>query len=312
MIVEDQQSAVTLSTMEGEQTALVPSTSVREPTTLAMTVEDQQSAVALSTMEGDQTALVPFNSKDKDEATIVSLTVEDHQCPVIPSMKESKKTPLATTTSESIITKLDTPVEDQQSLVTSDSMEGEKENQQNLVTSSNGEVENKFWSAFANFIKHKQPPNSKQSEPSALVSSYLESKMLGLNSQIDSGILNDRAPVGSVDRDVESIKSFPLPSMPTMNKKTELIPSCSVRKLYVESFTFYKVLGEGSFGKVVLATHPATDQKLAVKFIKKRQLLRSGPQLALDERCILEVGRECPYITHIYGSFQTKVSLFIS
>ncbi|XP_073453726.1 protein kinase C delta type-like [Aquarana catesbeiana] len=74
----------------------------------------------------------------------------------------------------------------------------------------------------------------------------------------------------------------------------------------MESFTFHKVLGRGSFGKVMLATHLATNQKLAVKFVDKRQLLKSGPSIALAERCILEEGRECPYITHIYGSFQTK------
>ncbi|XP_073454089.1 uncharacterized protein [Aquarana catesbeiana] len=293
MTVEDQPSAVSPSTIEGEQTALVPSTSQDEATP-AMTVEDQPSAVSPSTIEGEQTALVPSTSEDEDEATIVSLTVEGHQYPVIPSTKDSEDTPLATTTSESII-KLDTAMEDQQSIISSEIVEGENpqapstsemkldtvnENQQNSLTPSNDEVENKCWAAFADFIKQKEPSNCKMSESPPLVPSL---------------------PVQG-----------PPPSIPTMNKKTsELVPP-SIRKLYVETFTFHKVLGEGSFGKVVLATHPATDQKLAVKFISKRKLLRSGPSLALTERCILEEGRECPYITHIYGSFQTKVSILIS
>ncbi|XP_077346398.1 uncharacterized protein LOC143990046 [Lithobates pipiens] len=291
MTVEDQPSAVSPSTIEGEQTALVPSTSDNEAT-LAMTVEDQPSAVSPSTIEGEQTALVL--STNDNEATL-AMTVEDQPRAVSPSTIEGKQTALVSANSDNEAT-LAITVEDQPSAVSPSTIEGEQialvpstseikldtvnENQQNSLTPSNGEVENKFWASFANFMKQQQPPKCKISESSPLVPSYLGDKMSVWSS---------------------------LSSIPTMNKKTsELVPSCSIRKLYAETFTFHEELGEGSFGKVVLATHPATNQKLAVKFISKRKLLRCGPWMALTERWILEEGRECPYITHIYGSFQTN------
>ncbi|XP_077314488.1 uncharacterized protein LOC143934609 [Lithobates pipiens] len=290
MTEEDQPSAVSRSTIEGEQTALVSSTSDNEATP-AMTVEDLPSAVSPSTIEGKQTALV---SSTSDNEETLAMTVEDQPSAVSPSTIEGEQTALVSSTSDEAT--LAITVEDQPSTVSSSTIEGEQtalvpstseikldtvnENQQNSLTPSNGEVENKFWASFANFIKQQQPPKCKISKSSPLVPSYLGDKMSGQS---------------------------PPSSIPTMNKKTsELVPSCSIRKVYAETFTFHKELGEGSFGKVVLATHPATDQKLAVKFISKRKLLRFGPYMALTERWILEEGRECPYITHIYGSFQTN------
>lgn len=62
--------------------------------------------------------------------------------------------------------------------------------------------------------------------------------------------------------------------------------------------------------QVALASHPATDQKLAVKVVKKRQLLQEDPKSVLTERQILEKVGESPFCTHAYGTFQSEEDLF--
>ncbi|XP_040278335.1 protein kinase C epsilon type-like [Bufo bufo] len=75
----------------------------------------------------------------------------------------------------------------------------------------------------------------------------------------------------------------------------------------LESFTFHKILGEGGYGKVMLATHPACQQQLAVKLVKKRVLLQDFKDNVLIERQVLEVTGKSPLFTHAYATFQTKV-----
>ncbi|XP_040289877.1 protein kinase C delta type-like [Bufo bufo] len=74
----------------------------------------------------------------------------------------------------------------------------------------------------------------------------------------------------------------------------------------LESFTFHKILGEGGFGKVMLATHPDCQQQLAVKLVKKRVLLQNFRNKVLIERQVLEVTGKSPLFTHAYATFQTK------
>ncbi|XP_040278338.1 protein kinase C delta type-like [Bufo bufo] len=74
----------------------------------------------------------------------------------------------------------------------------------------------------------------------------------------------------------------------------------------LESFTFHKILGEGGYGKVMLATHPACQQQLAVKLVKKRVLLQDFKDNVLIERQVLEVTGKSPLFTHAYATFQTK------
>lgn len=89
-------------------------------------------------------------------------------------------------------------------------------------------------------------------------------------------------------------------------------PSCGSitndQPCVLSTFTFHNVLGKGSFGTVLLASHPAIKQKVAIKLVKKSDL-ENETKLALVEGTVLKVGRSCRFITHLYGSFQTKVSL---
>ncbi|XP_075189466.1 uncharacterized protein LOC142286371 [Anomaloglossus baeobatrachus] len=78
----------------------------------------------------------------------------------------------------------------------------------------------------------------------------------------------------------------------------------------LESFTFHKLLGEGGFGKVMLATHKASQQQVAVKMVKKRLLLNISRDEILIERQVLEMTRKSPFITRAFATFQSQDYLF--
>ncbi|KAM4012580.1 protein kinase C delta type-like [Anomaloglossus baeobatrachus] len=78
----------------------------------------------------------------------------------------------------------------------------------------------------------------------------------------------------------------------------------------LESFTFHKMLGEGGYGKVMLATHQATQQQVAVKMVKKRRLLHKSRDKILIERQVLEMTRKSPFFTQAFSTFQSQDYLF--
>ncbi|XP_068119594.1 protein kinase C theta type-like [Hyperolius riggenbachi] len=77
--------------------------------------------------------------------------------------------------------------------------------------------------------------------------------------------------------------------------------------LTVDSFKIHHRLGEGAFGKVHLASHLASDQQLAIKMVKKKD-----PELIFRECQVLETLRKGPFITQLFGTFQSEDYLYIA
>ncbi|XP_071970317.1 protein kinase C delta type-like [Engystomops pustulosus] len=77
-----------------------------------------------------------------------------------------------------------------------------------------------------------------------------------------------------------------------------------------DNFTFHKILGEGNFGKVMLATHRSCQQQLAVKMVKKRHLLGCMRENLLVERKVLEVVAKSPLFTQAHSIFHTQDFMF--
>ncbi|XP_077133609.1 protein kinase C theta type-like [Ranitomeya variabilis] len=82
---------------------------------------------------------------------------------------------------------------------------------------------------------------------------------------------------------------------------SEQVAAC----LSLESFIFTRKLGEGSFGRVMLATHQPSGLQLAVKMVKKRELLENAKHTIRLEREVLEITEGSRFFTHAYGTFQT-------
>uniref|UniRef100_A0A3B3QMN2 Serine/threonine-protein kinase Sgk1 n=1 Tax=Paramormyrops kingsleyae TaxID=1676925 RepID=A0A3B3QMN2_9TELE len=76
-------------------------------------------------------------------------------------------------------------------------------------------------------------------------------------------------------------------------------------------FNFLKVIGKGSFGKVLLARHRTDDQFYAVKVLQKKAILKKKEEKhIMSERNVLLKNVKHPFLVGLHYSFQTADKLY--
>ena len=113
-------------------------------------------------------------------------------------------------------------------------------------------------------------------------------------------------------------KSAPVPSAapakpaakPVASKKAK--PAAKViQKVTAKDFTFTKVLGRGSFGKVMLAEMKGVDDVFAIKVLKKTAVVEDDDVAGtLTEKRVLALSGGSHFLTRLHATFQTDAQLF--
>ncbi|XP_060760564.1 STKc_SGK domain-containing protein isoform X1 [Neoarius graeffei] len=76
-------------------------------------------------------------------------------------------------------------------------------------------------------------------------------------------------------------------------------------------FDYLKIIGKGSFGKVLLARHKETEQYYAVKVLQKKIILKKKEQThIMAERSVLLKNIKHPFLVGLHYSFQTTDKLY--
>lgn len=84
-----------------------------------------------------------------------------------------------------------------------------------------------------------------------------------------------------------------------------------VKKYKLQHFNIMKVLGKGSFGKVLLVELKGANRYFAMKCLKKDVILEDDDtECTFIERRVLILSYECPFLCQLFCSFQTPVSFF--
>uniref|UniRef100_A0A0K0ESN5 protein kinase C n=1 Tax=Strongyloides stercoralis TaxID=6248 RepID=A0A0K0ESN5_STRER len=84
-----------------------------------------------------------------------------------------------------------------------------------------------------------------------------------------------------------------------------------VKKYKLQHFNMVKVLGKGSFGKVLLVELKGRNQYFAMKCLKKDVILEDDDtECTFIERRVLILSSQCPFLCQLFCSFQTNEYLF--
>ncbi|CAN2390281.1 Protein kinase C, partial [Pristimantis euphronides] len=91
--------------------------------------------------------------------------------------------------------------------------------------------------------------------------------------------------------------------------QTSEVPS--IDTLFMKSLNTHGFIGEGTFGKVILASDATTGRRLAVKMVPKKNLLSVDQRkMAENEKQVLEIASGSPFLCGSCATFQSAHHIF--
>ncbi|OAG31883.1 serum/glucocorticoid-regulated kinase 2 [Nematocida displodere] len=85
--------------------------------------------------------------------------------------------------------------------------------------------------------------------------------------------------------------------------------SARKKKLGLEDFQFLRLIGKGTFGKVILVKHIRTERLYACKIIKKTVSHDSIEKMVNEKNILSQI--HSPFLIHLLASFQTEDKVFL-
>ncbi|XP_072410046.1 serine/threonine-protein kinase Sgk1 isoform X3 [Chiloscyllium punctatum] len=192
--------------------------------------------------------------------------------------------------------------------------------QTNITHKSDGS-----WQTRKNSKAKKQCPDEPPKHPSEKLftsscnPAFMKQRRMGLNDLIQKIAASQSyackhtevpAMLHVTPKETEANGDSASPPPSPMSAQINLGPS-SNPQAKPSDFNFLKVIGKGSFGKVLLAKHKSDDQFYAVKVLQKKAILKKKEEKhIMSERNVLLKNVKHPFLVGLYYSFQTADKLY--
>uniref|UniRef100_A0A1A7YQF9 Serine/threonine-protein kinase Sgk1 n=1 Tax=Iconisemion striatum TaxID=60296 RepID=A0A1A7YQF9_9TELE len=149
----------------------------------------------------------------------------------------------------------------------------------------------------------------------AVLTAFIKERKMGLNDFIQKLVstphicqhieVNNFLKIDeNQDQDQEAEEGSPMfgASRGSLAEETQIKPS---------DFDYLRIIGKGSFGKVLLARHKETTRYFAVKVLQKKIILKKKEQKhIMAERSVLMKNIKHPFLVGLHYSFQTVDKLY--
>ncbi|XP_041447419.1 protein kinase C delta type-like [Xenopus laevis] len=109
---------------------------------------------------------------------------------------------------------------------------------------------------------------------------------------------------------VRSKRSRSLEENPAGGKEKVREDAKTSQYLDIKNYSLIKELGEGNFGKVVLASYKIKNQLTAIKIIEKQQ--EEDFKYVRREASVLQIASGCPFLCRAMATFQTKSLILLA
>ncbi|XP_040210306.1 protein kinase C delta type-like [Rana temporaria] len=304
---EDKTKPVVPISSQSEETQPATDTEDKKIPEVPITSESEETQPATDT-EDKKIPEVPITSES--EETQPATDTEDKKIPEVPITSESEETQPATDTEDKKIPEVPITSESGNTQYLSFTTPIDQEEGQTLKPSAIWSDLLSFYSALASFGSPATDTEDKKIPEVPITNESGNTQYLSFTTPIDreeghtlkpSAIRSDLlsfysafASFGSIPDALASV-----PSSGSVDQRCELS---------LESFNYHEMLGFWAFGKVVLASHYAMEQQMAIKMLKKISL-KNNFSSAVIEKNILEACIGSRFITHLFGSFQTETYL---